>query len=83
MMFRGGNGFQQRAEFDAVLRPDLRVGDFARQRRQSGAVAQFVARKNRFQRDRRLRALVRRDVRVQRGDDFVGGRALSVSPRRS
>ena len=29
MMFRGGNQFEQRAELDVVLRPDLRGGDFA------------------------------------------------------
>ena len=76
MMFGGGNRFQQRAELDAVLHPDLRGGDFARGRRQAGRIAQFVAGKNRFQRDRRLGALMRRDVRVQRGDDFAGRRRL-------
>ena len=38
-----------------------------------GGLGQFVAGKNRLQRDRRLRALMRGDVRVQRGDDFSGG----------
>ena len=38
--------------------------------RQPGGSAQFVARKDRFQRHCRLCALMRRDVRVQRGNDF-------------
>jgi len=38
--------------------------------------AQFVARENGLQRDRRLRALIRRNVRVQPGDDFTGGGLL-------
>ena len=76
VMFRGGNLFEHLAEFDAVLQPDLRVGDFLRGGRASCGGAQFVARKNRLQRDRRLRALVRRDVRVQRRDDFTGRRRL-------
>jgi hypothetical protein len=71
MMFRGGNQFEQLPELDSVLRPDLRVGDFAGGGLQSGERAQFVARKNRLERDRRLRALMRDDVRVQRSDDFV------------
>ena len=41
MMFGGGNGFEQRAEFDAVLQPDLRGGNFALRRlanRRHGAI---------------------------------------------
>ena len=82
VMFRGGNLFQHRAEFD-VLRPDLRGGDFVGRRLQPGDGAQFVARKNRLQRDRRLRALMRHDVRVQRGDDFTGGGLLVGQIRRA
>ena len=75
-MFGGGNGFEQRAELDAVLQPDLRGGNFPGGRRHAGGLAQFVARKNRLQRHRRLRALVRGDVGVQRGNDFVRARRL-------
>ena len=57
------------------------VGDFAFDGRESGGMAQFVARKNRLQRDRRLRALVRRDVRVQRGNDFVRRRLFVLQIR--
>ena len=44
MMFRGGNGFQHRAELDAVLHPDLRGGDFARGGRQAGGMARNSSR---------------------------------------
>ena len=53
VMFRGGNRFEHLAELDAILQPHLRVGDFVRRGRESGGGAQFVARKNRLQRDRR------------------------------
>ncbi len=82
MMFRGGNLFHHRAKLD-VLGPDLRRGDFVGRRRQPGDFAQFIARKNGFQRDRRLRALVRQDVRVQRGDDFAGGALFVGQIRRA
>ena len=72
MMFRGGNLFHHRAELD-VLSPDLRSGDFHGGRLKPGGLGQFVAGKNRFQRDRRLRAQVGGDVCVQCGDDFGGG----------
>jgi len=75
-MFRGGDRLQQRAELDAVLQPDVRGGNFIRRGRCAGEFAQFVPRKNGFERDRRLRALVRRYVRVQRGDDFASRRRL-------
>ena len=74
MMFGGRNQFQHRAELDVFLRPDLRVGDFVSARRQSGDGAEFIADKDRFERDRRLGALMGGNVRVQRRNDFVGGR---------
>ena len=76
MMFRRGNRFHQRAEFDAVLQPDLRGGDFPGGGLEPGGVLQFVPGKNGFQRDRRLRALMGHDVRVQRGNDLVRGAGL-------
>ena len=82
MMFRGGNLFQHRAKFD-VLRPDLRGGDFVGYWRQPGNFAQIVSRKNGFQRNPRLCALVRYDVRVQRGDDFSGSGLLVGQIRRA
>ena len=44
--------------------------------RQSGDVANVVADENGFERHGRLRALMRGDVGVQRGDDFRGGGLL-------
>ena len=66
------NQFQHRAEFDAVLRPDLRGGDFALDGGKAGHGAQIVAGKDRFERDGGLGALMRGNLGVERGNDFVG-----------
>ena len=71
-MFGGGNHFQQGTQLDAFLQPHLCGGYFTGGGRYTGGLAQFIARKNRFQGHRRLRALVGGDVGVQRGNDFVG-----------
>ena len=80
---RRGDQFQHRTEFDVVLRPDLRVGDFIGGGRQSGNGAQFITRKNRFEGDGGLGPLMGDNVRVQRRNDFGGGRLFVRQIRRA
>ena len=79
--FASRNGFHQGTEFNAVLQPDLRGSYFASSGRNAGGVLQFVPRKNRLQRDRRLRALMGDNIRIQRGNDFIGGTSLVAQIR--
>jgi hypothetical protein len=56
--------------------PDLGGGNLELGYRRAHGMAQFLARKNGLQRDRRLGALMRCDVRVQCSNDLVRHRSL-------
>jgi hypothetical protein len=76
MVLGGGNAFEQRTEFDAVLQPDLRGRNLAVRRGHARGFPQFVAGEYCFQGHPGLRALVGHDIGVQRGDHFGGRRRL-------
>ena len=74
MMFGGRNQFQHRAEFDAVLQPDLRVGDFVGGGRQSGDGAQFVARQKPLRARPPVGCADGRQCPCSARNDFIGRR---------
>jgi hypothetical protein len=63
---------QQRTEL-RLLGPDCRRGDFLFGGRRTGGRAKVIARKDRFERDGGLGALVAGDLRVEQGQGLLAG----------
>ena len=77
-MFRAREGFEQRSKTACFLLPNLGGGDFAFARCGVGVFANVIADENSFQGRGRLRALVRADFGVERGDDFLRNTSFVV-----